>query len=163
MNSAQGAATPVQPQGASWAQPYVSRSVVIATPHKKVSGRLVSADDHDIVVDVRNPELWATPRYKRASLSMAEVREVSVREKDPIVDGVIIGAVAMVVCLRWAFCSQGFDGKHDGRDWAVGIGLGALLGGGFDASHQRQRAIYRSPTTVDNSARRPMLLLSVRF
>jgi hypothetical protein len=163
MNSAQGPAAPAQREGAVWARPYISRSVVIATPHGKVSGRLVSADENDIVVDVRNPELWATPRYERTSLSMAEVRRVSVREKDSIADGVLIGAIAMVVCLRWAFCSQGFDGKHDARDWAVGIGVGALLGGGFDASHQRQRAIYRPPATADASGKPAMVLLSLRF
>jgi hypothetical protein len=150
-------------QDNQWARDYLSRSVVISTAASKLSGRLVSVDEKSITVDVPNPEPWATPRFRRTTVSLADVRTVAVREKDSIVDGVVIGAIASGICMKWIGCGQGLDGQHNGRDWAVGIGIGALFGGGFDAAYQRKRVIYAPGLSAAEVRRQPALLFAFRF
>jgi hypothetical protein len=147
----------------AWAQPYVSQSVVAETSRGKIRGRLVLADSQQLVIDVRNPEPWAAPRAIRTPLSMADVRRVSVKKPDTIVDGVLIGAAAMLACLEWAYCGQGFDGRHTARDWSISVGIGALLGGELDASTQKTKEIYRKNPDVSNAGMRSVIVLSKRF
>jgi hypothetical protein len=131
-----------------WAQSFLSRQVTVRTDHGKVRGKLISADDAEIVIGVRNPELWVSPRYIPTPVKFDDVRRVSVQKDDSIVNGAIIGAAAICACLKWYWCGQGFDGEHNGRDWTVAIAVGALLGGGFDSGIHSWQEIYRRPDPV---------------
>jgi hypothetical protein len=142
----EGAATGVTV--APWARPFVSSRVIVQTDGGKVSGRLVSADEEKVIVDVRNAEPWGAPRYLRTPVKLETVQRVSVQKDDSIVNGVLIGAAAMLACLKWVGCSQGFDGRHNGRDWALATAFGATLGGGFDATIHAAHEIYRRPDRV---------------
>jgi hypothetical protein len=63
----------------AWARPFLSRSV-----QRKVRGRLVSADEAQIVIDVPNPEPWTSPRHLPTRLNLDDVQKVSVRKEDSI-------------------------------------------------------------------------------
>lgn len=147
---------------AAWAQPYLSKIVVVATAHGKVKGSLVSAGERELVVDVPNPEPWVAPRKIRTTVAMTDVRKVSVQKDDPILDGILIGAALEAACLRWLLCGQGFSGEHNGRDWSLAIGFGALLGGGIDASHHGTQEIFRQPPAGAVESR-PAFVLTKRF
>jgi hypothetical protein len=108
-----------------------------------VRGKLISADDTEIVVGVRNPEPWVSPRYIPTPVKFDDVRRVSVQKGDRIVNGAIIGAAAILACLKWFRCGQGFDGKHNGRDWTLAVAFGATLGGGLDSTIHAWQEIYR--------------------
>jgi hypothetical protein len=145
--AAAGAATP-SVKRAPWAQSFLSRQVTVRTDHGKVRGRLISADDTEIVVGVRNPELWVSPRYIPTPVKFDDVRRVSVQKDDSIVNGAIIGAAAIFACLKWYWCGQGFDGEHNGRDWTLAIAFGAFLGDGFYSGIHSSQEIYRRPDPV---------------
>lgn len=146
----------------AWARPYVSQIVVVATTHGNVSGLLVSATDEQVVVDVSTPRPFMKALVTRTPLAMVDVRRVSVRKKDPIIDGALIGAGVMVLCLTSHYCGGGFSGEHNGRDWAITIGLGAALGGATDASiHGTQQVFPQPPVGAVES--RPAFVVSKRF
>ena len=107
-----------------------------------------SVTNDKLVVDVPNPEPWVSPRVISRELAMSDVTRVSVRNKDTVIDGVVIGAAAMLACLKWIGCDQGFDGQHNTRDWSVGVAVGALFVGGFDASVHGTQEIYRKGPTA---------------
>lgn len=147
----------------TWARPYISQSVVAETSRGKIRGRLVLADGQQLVIDVPNPGPRASPRTTRTAFAMSDVRRVSAKTPDPIVDGILMGAAAALACLEWAYCGQGFDGQHTARDWSISVGLGALFGGGLDASMQPTQEIYRRNPDATNARRGSAIVLSVRF
>lgn len=161
--AAQTLSSSPEDRGATWAQPYISQSVVADTSRGKVRGRLVRADDQQLVIDVPNSELWASPRTTRTELAMSDVRRVSVKKSDTILDGILIGAAAELACLKWSGCGQGFDGQHTVRDWSIGVALGAIFGGGIDASTQKTQEIYRRNPDATNARRGSAIVLSKRF
>jgi hypothetical protein len=147
---------------ADWARPHLSQTVVVATAHGTVKGRLVSAGGPLLVVDVPNPEPWISPRRIRTPIAMADVRQVSVQKDDPIVDGAVIGASLIAACLRWGWCGQGFDGQHTGRDCSIAVAFGAVFGGGLDASRHGTQEIFRPPPAGAVESR-PAFVISLRF
>ncbi len=145
--AASGAA-PRSVRTAPWAQSFLSRQVTVRTDRGKVRGTLISADDAEIVVGVRNPEPWVSPRYIPTPVTFDDVRRVSVQKEDSIVNGILIGTATMFVCLKWFLCRQGFEGRHEAGQWVAALAVGATLGGGFDSGIHSWQEIYRRPDPV---------------
>jgi hypothetical protein len=97
--------------------------------------------------EATNEQLTVTTKRGRQLIRAANISEITHRQKDPIWNGLIIGAAAGALMGAVLNGLNDCDPNECGEAYVVagGLALGAAVGAGIDALWRKNQVLYRAP------------------